>query len=251
MIAVVIILGLVFGSFLNVVIYRLPRNESLVRPGSHCPGCGRPVRWYDNIPVIGFIILRGECRHCGEPISWQYPAVEIITAVLAAALYLRYGLSAHFLAYTVLSLFLIPISVIDIQKGLILNKLTLPGFILGVPLILCLQIEHWQSILIASVGGGVVLLLFAYLGKLMFRKESLGMGDVKLIVLIGVYLGFPAVMLALFLGAFTAMIFIAGGMIFKQIKVGSTIPFGPFIALGTLGYLLWGEAIIRWYIWMI
>jgi leader peptidase (prepilin peptidase)/N-methyltransferase len=151
------------------------------------------------------------------------------------------------LAYGVLTLFLIPISFIDLEKGLILNKLTIPCFILGVPLILGLQVETWKHVLLGAIGGGVIVLLIAGFGKLLFKRESMGMGDVKLLVIIGAYVGFPDVALCLFYGIVVAALVILGGMILKKLRRGDVIPFGPFIAVGTLVYLLWGESILRWY----
>jgi len=247
MIAAVLVLGLIMGSFLNVVIYRLPRGLSLVTPRSHCPSCGKPIKFYDNIPLISYILLRGRCRECGAPISWRYPLVEGLTALCLALLFLKYGLSVKWVTYSVLTLFLIPISFIDVEKGLILNKLTIPCFIFGILFVLAFQIETWKDALFGAVIGGAVMWLIAVLGKLLFKKESLGMGDVKLLVMIGAYVGFPDVLISLFLGVLAAAIFILGGVILKKLRFGSTIPFGPFIAIGTLVYLVWGGAILNWY----
>ena len=134
--AAIIIFGLIFGSFLNVVIYRLPKKNSLVSPGSKCPACENPVRFYDNIPVLSYLFLRGKCRHCGVSISVRYPVVEILTALCMVLLYLKYGFSLQCGGYIILILFLIPIGFIDWDTGFILNKLTLPGFVLGIFFIL-------------------------------------------------------------------------------------------------------------------
>lgn len=247
MIAGVALVGLILGSFLNVVINRLPEKMSLVRLRSQCPSCKENIRFYDNVPLLSYLILQGHCRHCRQRIPIKYPVVEALTALCLIALYLKFGLSARMLAYGVLTLFLIPISFIDLDKGLILNRLTIPCFILGVPLILGLQIETWKQVLLGAVGGGVIVLLIAGFGKLLFKKDSMGMGDVKLLVIIGVYTGFPDVALCLFYGILVAAIVILGGMILKKLRRGDIIPFGPFIAVGTLVYLLWGEEILQWY----
>jgi len=151
------------------------------------------------------------------------------------------------IAYEVMILFLIPISFIDIDEGLILNKLTIPGFIIGIGFILGFHIENWKSILLGIVGGGGILLLIGFLGELIFRKESMGMGDVKLIVMIGAYVGFPAVLISLFFGVFSAAIYIVIALSLKKIRMGNTIPFGPFIALGTLVFILRGQELCDWY----
>jgi len=245
---IIFILGLMLGSFLNVVIYRLPKNESIVFPGSHCPLCGHPLRFYDNIPVLSYFFLRGQCRDCQAKISLQYPMVELLTAVSLFILYLKFNLSVQFLAYSVLILFLIPITVIDWKTYLILNKLTLPGFILGIVLILGFQIETWKTVLLGGIGGGALAIFFVILGKFFFRKDSLGYGDVKLLVMIGIYVGFMGAALGLFLGSMAALIFILGRLVKRQLKLGDTIPFGPFIAIGTFVYLIFGKTIVNWYV---
>ena len=244
----VVLFGLCIGSFLNVVIYRLPLSQSLVSPGSHCGSCNSPILFYDNIPILSYTLLRGRCRQCKERISWQHPVVEALTAICLLFLFIKYGFSNLFFVYSILVLFLIPISFIDLDKKLILNKLTVPGFILGLILVLGLHVETWQNILFGAMAGGLVVWLPGLLGKLLFRKESMGMGDVKLLVMIGVYVGFPDVALCFFFGILLAGLFIAGGMVLKILRFGDIIPFGPFVALGTLVYLLLGNSIVHWYL---
>lgn len=248
MILGIALFGLLLGSFLNVVIYRLPLGLSLIRPGSRCPSCQNPIRFYDNIPLLSYFILRGRCRQCRSSIAWRYPLVEALTALCFAALFWKYALSREFLTYTVLVLFLIPISFIDLDKGLILNRLTIPGFILGICMVLGFQVETWDRVLLGALAGGGVVFLIGVLGRLAFRKESLGMGDVKLLIMIGVYVGFPGVVVCLFLGVLAAAVFIVVQFISKKLRLGETIPFGPFIAVGSLVFLLWGEAILAWYV---
>jgi len=244
----VVLVGLALGSFLNVVIYRLPRSESLVKPGSRCPSCKKPIAWYDNIPIVSYFLLRGKCRHCGNRISWRYPVVEAITALVLSALFAVHGLTPLFFVYSVLVLFLIPIAFIDLQTGLIPNALTFSGFILGVILAFGLQFENWESLLTGAVVGGAILLFFGILGRWIFRRESIGMGDVKLLVLIGVYMGFPEVVYSLFLGVFVAGLFILIGMLMKKIRLHDTVPFGPFIAVGTVVYMCFGNVLLSWYL---
>jgi len=246
--ALIIITGLALGSFLNVVIYRIPQKLSIVKPGSFCPSCGKPVKFYDNIPVLSYIILKGRCRYCRSEISVRYLIVESLTALLLLFLYLKFGLSGAFLTYSVLTLFLIPISLIDIDHGLILNKLTVPGCILGIILVILLQIETWQSMLAGAVAGGGSSLLIGFLGTVFLKKESMGMGDVKLLILTGIYVGFPGVLLGFFYGVFIAALYIVVRMALKSLKIGETIPFGPFIAIGTLVHILFGKAILLWYL---
>jgi leader peptidase (prepilin peptidase)/N-methyltransferase len=239
--------GLIFGSFLNVVICRLPRNESIVLPRSHCMSCGKMIPWYDNIPILSFILLRGKCRFCRSSVSIQYPIIEVFTALLMMAVFWKYGYTADALIHIILILFLIPISVIDIQTGLILNKLTIPGFVAGIVIILALHPERWKEIPIGALSGGALLFLLAFAGKVFFKRESVGMGDVKLLVLIGAYLGFPEVIIAFYLGVLIAFVYIIIAFSANKIKLGETFPFGPFIASGTIIFILWGDQIIRWF----
>ena len=241
-------LGLIFGSFFNVLIYRLPRKLSIIKPGSQCVHCNQSIPFYDNIPVLSYLFLRGRCRFCHVKISWRYPLVESLTALCLILLFLKYGWSAQTFVYSLLILFLIPISFIDVDNGLILNRLTVPGFILGLTVTLGLQFEIWHKFVLGALFGGFLVLSIGYLGKLIFRKESMGMGDVKLLVMIGIYVGFPYVGICLFYGILSASIFIIFGMILKKIRLGDTIPFGPFIAIGTLAHLLLGDIFINWYI---
>ena len=245
---VVLLFGFILGSFLNVVIHRLPEGASLVSPRSHCPSCRTPIHAFDNIPVLSYFLLRGRCRHCRARIPMRYPLVEGLTGVCLAAVYAKYGIGAEFAAYGVLTLFLIPIAFIDWDRGLILNKLTIPGFILGMVLVLGLQIENGMSVLGGALGGGGLVLLIGWMGKFIFKKDSLGMGDVKLLVMIGAYVGFPDAFLCLFFGVFAAAIYILCGWILRKIRMGDTIPFGPFIALGSFVHLIFGDAILHWYL---
>ena len=248
LIVLIILFSLSIGSFLNVVIHRLPKRESLVSPGSRCPSCNKRIRFYDNIPLLSFLILNGKCRHCGAAISWRYPVVEGLTALVIMALFTVYGWSWHFCAYGILILFLIPISFIDLETGFIPDKLTIPAFLMGIIFLVAFQIVNWKSALIGAVSGGALLVFLMILGKFIFKKDAMGMGDVKLLVLIGVYVGFPAVLISLFLGSIAAFIMILVGLITKKQDLESTIPFGPFIAIGTLTYLLGGKSLIAWYL---
>ena len=242
------LVGLLLGSFLNVIICRLPNHESIVLPGSRCPGCKTAIKPYDNIPVFSYLILKGKCRACGTPISWQYPVVELITGLLLALLYWKFGWTPEFLIYSILALFLLPIAAIDLKYRLILNKLTVPGFILGMVLMLGLQIENWKSLILGALCGGLVIFAIGYLGTLLFKKESMGMGDVKLFVMIGIYIGLKGVLLSMLFSVYIAAIFILGGLVLRKLKLGETIPFGPFIAIGSLAYLMCGDSVVRWYL---
>src|SRR4051794_8136161 len=178
------ILGAIVGSFLNVVVYRLPRGESLSHPPSHCPKCGQPVKPYDNIPVLSWLLLRGRCRHCKEPISARYPLVEAGTALLCALVVVVKGADEEAIIGIVLVHLLVPITLIDLDHHLIPNKITYPGFVVGVVLVAALTPDELVESLIASAGAGGFLFVAWFL-----YPRGMGMGDVKLAFVLGIYLG--------------------------------------------------------------
>jgi leader peptidase (prepilin peptidase)/N-methyltransferase len=241
--------GLVIGSFLNVVIYRLPRGMSLLRPGSHCPACSAPVRWFDNVPVLSYLALGGRCRACRAAISPRYPAVELATGALTVAVMLRFGLTLAGLEAMLLVMLLLPLAFIDLEHFLLPDVLTLPGIAIG---------------LMASLFGGLAPLLGAILGALVgaavpyvvivvYRRlrgvEGMGLGDVKLLAMIGAFLGWRGVLLTLGLaataGALVGLTLIALG----KGRRDTELPFGTFLA-GTAAIVLFlGNAmlvLLRW-----
>lgn len=243
-------IGAIFGSFLNVCIYRLPRKESVVTPGSHCPRCGSPIPLWYNIPLVSYLLLRGRCRNCAQPIPIRYPLVEALTGALFVLVWHSYGFGPSFFYYAILVLFLVPISFIDLDTKLILNVLTLPGICLGLLLSLFFDsVSPAQSLLGLVLGGGFLWLL-GLLGEFAFKKESMGGGDIKLGALIGVFLG-PEVIIALFLAFFLAFPVIALGMSTKKLHRNSTVPFGPFISLAAIVVICFGQAMYQFYLSLI
>jgi len=237
------ILGAVIGSFLNVVAYRLPRGESLSHPPSHCPKCGQPVKPYDNIPVLSWLLLRGRCRHCKEPISPRYPIVEAGTALLCALVVIVKGPDEDAIIGIVLVLLLVPVTLIDLDTQTIPNKLTYPGFVVGLALIAVLETDSLVEHLIASAAAGGFLFVawFAY-------PRGMGLGDVKLAFVLGIFLGravAPAMFTAFIAGALVGGVVIARMGVKDGRKAG--IPFGPWLALGGVVGLLAGDAIADWY----
>ncbi|MFO7889273.1 MAG: prepilin peptidase [bacterium] len=230
----IVLFGLIIGSFLNVVIYRLPRNVSIVKPRSYCVHCKKKINFYDNIPLISYFLLKGKCRNCKAKISWRYPFVEALTAYLFVVFYLRYGLTEEWFFSAVLVIFLIPISIIDIDKGIIPNKLVFPCLIIGIVLTLLLRFETSLDSLLGAITGGIFFLVLALLGKFLFKKDSIGMGDGKLLVTIGFYTGLAGFLITFFFIGLLSGFFVIIGFIAKKINFGSTIPFGPFIALSTV-----------------
>jgi leader peptidase (prepilin peptidase)/N-methyltransferase len=229
-VALALLFGLVIGSFLNVVAHRLPRGESLMHPGSRCPRCGTPVKPYDNVPVLSWLVLRGRCRHCGEPISARYPLVELATGLLFAAVVLAKDDAVDVALGLLLVTALVPIVLTDLERRLIPNAITLPAAVAGVAAILLLDTDGIVEALIAAVAAGGLFLLAALL-----YPRGMGMGDVKLAGLLGLYLGRgvgPALFAALILGVLVGAVIIAR----KGAAAGrkTAVPFGPFLAVGGL-----------------
>ena len=238
------VLGAIFGSFLNVVVYRVPRHESLVKPASHCPGCGTPVKPYDNIPVLSWLLLRGHCRACGEPISVRYPLVEFATGALCVGAVLAERDAAHVALGIGLILLVVPIALIDLETRLIPNRLTLPGAVLALVLGTALDPSGEPSRLIAcaAAGGFLLLAALAYPG-------GMGMGDVKLAGMMGLFLGSavaPAVLIALLSGTAVGAAIIAR----KGAAAGrkTAVPFGPFLALGSIVAIYAGAPLVDVYV---
>ncbi|MFW5984952.1 MAG: prepilin peptidase [Halanaerobiaceae bacterium] len=239
----VFITGLIIGSFLNVVIYRLPRNESIVFPASHCPECGTRLRVPDLVPVVSFLIYRGRCRYCRSRISRQYLAVELSTGILLLLLFINYDFTAVFFVYSLLSCLLLVCSVIDLQEMIIPNKITYPGIVLGLSLTLLTGHQTLVSSLLGIIIPGGLLFLIA-----VFYQKGLGFGDVKLIAMIGAFAGWLSALVGLFLGSLMGTIFCLPFILTGSLDRKTRIPFGPLISLGAVMMLIWGEYIINIYL---
>jgi len=242
------ILGLIVGSFSNVCIYRIPRNESIIYPGSHCPKCSTTLRPMDNIPLLSYIILKGRCRNCGSKISIQYPIVELLTGLIYLIIYLTYGLSIQSLIYIILSSALIIITFIDLKEQIIPDVISLPGVVAGLVISFFVPYISSLSSLLGIIAGGGTILIIALIGTIIFKKEAMGGGDVKLAAMVGAFLGWKYVILALFLGFFIGAL---AGIFLILAKIRSRedmIPFGPFIVVGSIAAILWGERILLWYL---
>ncbi len=245
---IIFTIGLVIGSFSNVCIYRIPRNESLVWPGSHCPQCSKQIKFYDNIPLISYIILKGKCRNCGEPIPLQYPIVELATGLFYLALYLFYGLQLIALVYMMLCSVLIIISFIDLKVEIIPDTISLPFIVIGFLLSFFLRNINPLDSMLGIITGGGSLLLVAIFGSKLFKKEAMGGGDIKLAAMIGAFFGWKLTLLSLFLSFFLGSIIGIIVLAASKDKSNNIIPFGPFIALGAMISMFWGNAIIHWYL---
>ncbi len=245
-----IVFGAMVGSFLNVCIYRLPKEESIVTPGSHCPKCHTPIRFYDNIPILSYLLLRAKCRYCKTPISIQYPIVEALTALSSLWLFMTFGISLSFIYYFMFVSALIVITVIDLYHQIIPDVISLPGIVIGVLGSLIIpQITFWNS-LIGMLAGGGSLFLVAMGYQWLFKREGMGGGDVKLLAMIGAFLGWKAVILTILLSSLIGSIIGIGIMLIKGKDFKYAIPFGPFLAFGAVISLFWGEQLINWYLYI-
>jgi leader peptidase (prepilin peptidase)/N-methyltransferase len=237
------VVGACVGSFLNVCIYRWPEGLSVIRPRSRCPVCETPIRARDNIPVLGWLLLRGKCRECGARISIQYPLIELTTASLWVAAVLRHGFTWQALSSAVFFTLLLGIALTDARTYIIPDEFSLGGLVLGLALSLAPGgIGPLQSVL-GAVLGYVLLWVVAVLGTALFRREAMGGGDIKMMAMVGAFLGPPGVLLTVFLGA------LFGSLIFGPIsyKTGKLVPFGIFLALGAGITEPWGQMLIQAY----
>ncbi len=233
--------GLAVGSFANVCIHRLPRKESVVFPGSHCPACSAAVRPLDNIPVISYIALGGKCRDCATRISPIYPVIETVTAVLLLAGFFKFGPSFDFLVYAVVAPALVIITAIDIEHQIIPDVITLPGIALGLA-VGTYTIGYTDSLLGFFVGGGLFYLLAV------LSNGGMGGGDIKYISAAGAFLGWQKVLLVIFIGALLGSVVGVFQIAVQKKSRKSLIPFGPFLATGTLVTLFYGNSLIRLYL---
>lgn len=240
--------GTVMGSFLNVCAWRLPKGRSLWRPGSACPACQSPIRWYDNIPVLSFLVLRGRCRDCGGRIAWRYPIVEAGTGLLFAVAYVRIGWQPELaLALFFLSV-LVVVTAIDLEHQLIPDRITLPGIVAGFAGSAAAGRGAWLDSLLGILVGGGVFFVIIVLSGLVLGVDGMGGGDMKFGALMGAFLGWKLLLLGLFLAVFVggaaAVALLAAGRKGRK----DPLPFGPFLALGGAVSLLWGKEILRWYL---
>ena len=240
--------GLAVGSFLNVCIYRIPLKKSIVSPPSSCPQCGSRIRFYDNIPVLSYLLLLGRCRQCRARISLRYPLVELIVGLLSAALFLALGPSLPYLFLFLFTAALVAIAFIDLDHKIIPDVISLPGILVG------LIFSFFPSAglspvdaLIGAVGGAAFLLLVGVAFEKVTGREGMGGGDVKLLAMIGAWMGWKALPFILLLSSFTGAVI--GGLSLAVSRQGmrSRIPFGPFLALGALLFLFFGDAIVLWF----
>jgi len=235
--------GLVLGSFLNVVIARLPERRSLWAPRSACPGCGAAIAWYDNVPLLSFVLLRGRCRACAMPIPWRYPLVEATTAALLALAWAEFGPTLEFVVAGALLTALIVITAIDLRHQIIPDAITLPGIMAGVVANVATHHLSWVEVALGiALGGGVFFVI------IVASRGGMGAGDMKLGAMLGAFLGWKIALFGLMVGVVVggawAVILMALGVRGRK----DAIPFGPFLALGGAAALFWGEGVVQWYV---
>lgn len=247
---VIFIFGAIIGSFLNVCIYRLPLGKSVVRPRSFCPFCEKTISWFDNVPLVSFLILLGKCRACRRPISVRYFLVELMTAVSGVLLLSYFPLGAEFFIYWIFIWSLIVITFIDIEHQEIPDVISLPGIVLGLICMTVFRLDgstfYGWSLLNSALGvlaGGGMMFLLGVIGEFIFKKEALGGGDVKLMAMMGAFLGWKLIVLTFFLAPFMG----AGVGIFMKIRFKKeVIPYGPYLSAGAIISLLYGHEILRY-----
>ena len=244
------LLGTVVGSFLNVVILRLPDpDQSIAFPASHCPGCQTPLHWYENIPIASYLVLRGKCRTCRKKISIQYPLVELSMGLLSLGLFHRFGPSLSFLVYFVFAAALLAIIVIDLYHQIIPDVISLPGIVLGFVSSFFIPEVTWQQSALGILLGGGLLYAIALTYYLIAKRDGMGGGDIKLLAMIGAFLGWQSLLFVVFFSSLTGSIIGILAMI-KQKKGGRTrIPFGPFLATSALAWLFFKPQILNLWAW--
>jgi len=238
--------GLVVGSFLNVCIHRVPRQESVAWPGPHCPQCGQAIAWYDNIPVLSYLSLRGRCRHCRAGIPARYLLVEIATAGLFVMIVHLYPPGVLMASRLVFGCALIVLFVVDLDHRILPNVITVPGIAVGF-VFASLSEPGWRSSLIGIVAGGGIPFAIAWLYERIRGHPGLGMGDVKMLAMIGAFLGWEQMLLTLVLGSFLGSII---GVVFIMAGKGAryALPFGTFLAVGALAAIIVGDQVLAWYL---
>jgi leader peptidase (prepilin peptidase) / N-methyltransferase len=237
--------GAAVGSFLNVLIFRIPEGQSIVLPSSHCPKCGHAIRVYDNIPIISYLILRGKCRDCHENISMQYPIVEAITALMSLLLFLKFGLSFKYLSSFIFTCALITITFIDLRHQIIPDGISLPGipafFFLAV---FFMNLTVWESLLGILIGGGC-LFMIAFLYEIITKREGMGGGDIKLLAMLGAFLGWKSLFFILFVSSLLGAVVGVSAMIIKGQDMKYAVPFGPFLSIAAVAYLFVGADVTK------
>lgn len=241
------VFGALIGSFLNVCIHRLPRRESIAWPGSHCPTCAQAIAWYDNIPLLSYLILRGRCRHCAVRIPIRYPVIEVLNSMGYVALLWFFGPGWPTVAYGLLYSALLVVAGTDLSHKIIPNAITFPGIAVGLLSAATVLPLGFVNGLIGLLVGGGILWLLAWASPYLFGKEGMGGGDIKLLAMIGAFLGWKPALMTIMVGSFLGSLVGISLIAARVIKREDYIPFGPFLVCGALVALFFGQSILDWY----
>lgn len=245
LIAVSALLGLLFGSFANVCVHRIPKRESLAFPASHCPICSQPIAARDNIPLFSWLVLGGKCRNCGAAIPWRYPLLELLMALTWAGLAWHFGHSPLLLVGMCLSFLLWVLTFIDLEEGILPNALTFPGMALGLGF--SVWLGDWQASLIGMVAGYGIFWLVARLFLLITGREGMGYGDFKLLAMLGAFMGWQALPFIILASSLIGVMVGSSFLLLAKRGLKAEIPFGPYLALAGMLWFVWGGEIIGWY----
>jgi len=253
-----LILGLVFGSFANVLIHRIPHKQSIIKPASHCPGCSSKLVWYDNIPLLSWVLLRGRCRVCADPISVRYPLVELASGLLFLVFAILLTDWRHFIFFLPLLILALPLTMIDYDHFLLPNRLVYPLLIMG------LLVNGWNALLppfqqVFPIWSGLagaafawlVFYLIAVVSRKLLGKDGLGGGDIKLVAALGLFAGITDIMVGIFLASLLGTLWQGALILTKQRERNRYFPFGPYLLLGTLIAILWCERMVAWYLGLV
>ena len=246
----VFIFGTVVGSFLNVCICRIPHDESVVFPASHCPKCGYRLPFYDNVPIISYLLLGGKCRSCRAPISWQYPLVELLNGILALLLFLKFGPTSLFLVLFCFCCAMVVITFIDLEHQIIPDSISLPGIVAGFVISFFFPTHGWLNSLLGILAGGGSLYLVAASYHLLTGKEGMGGGDIKLLAMMGAFFGWKSIPFIIFVSSLAGSVIGIVVMLARKKDAKLAIPFGPFLAFGAILYIFAGKQLINWYLGM-
>jgi len=250
--AAVFAVGAMVGSFLNVCIWRVPEGKSIAFPGSHCRACAAPIAWYDNVPVVSWLLLSGKCRRCKAAISPQYPAVELLTAATFVLFWTKFGPTPEGAVYLLFTLAILVQAGIDFRHRIIPDVITLPGMLIGLgasALVPAIQGQEsalggFVQSLVGLLAGGGLLYVTGTIAEWIFKKEAMGGGDVKLLAMIGAFLGWPAVLWTIFVSSLLGSVV---GLWMRFRHGAETIPYGPYLGAAAVSYIFWGRAFMQWY----
>lgn len=243
-----VLLGLMIGSFLNVCIHRLPAGQSVVRPRSRCPACEKTIAWYDNLPILSYLLLLGRCRHCHARISARYPLIEALTALVSWLVFRAFGPSFEYLVYFAYAASLLTVSVIDLDHRIIPDVISLPGIAIGLLLAALTPLITFLDAFVGALLGGGFLLVVGLAYEAARKQEGIGGGDIKLLAMMGAFTGWKGALFTIFGGSLIASVLGISIMIVRRTNGQVPIPFGPFLAGASFVYLLWGPALIDAYL---